>query len=196
MKKICNKCKVEKDVTEFYKDKSKKDGISIYCKSCSDKNVGAWRLSPEQKEKRNAKQKERLRLKRLDPKFLTEEQIRMRRYRYVRTLEYKFSQYKTRAEPRGYNFELTIDQFSELINKPCHYCGTLPVIGTLNGVDRKDNNIGYIVSNCLPCCKVCNWAKRTYSYEEFTNWIHTASKHLIKSSPTVEPIHSEIPSKL
>ena len=184
MKKICNKCKVEKD------------GISIYCKPCSDKKVGEWRLSPEQKEIRNAKQRERLRLKRLNPKFLTDEQIRMRRYRYVRTLEYKFSQYKNRAVPRGYSFELTIEQFSELINKPCHYCGTPPVIGTLNGVDRKNNTIGYIHSNCLPCCKMCNWAKRTYSYEDFTNWIHTASKHLIKSSQPIEPIPSELPSKL
>jgi hypothetical protein len=33
-KKICSKCKEEKEVCEFSKDKSRKDGYDIYCKSC------------------------------------------------------------------------------------------------------------------------------------------------------------------
>jgi hypothetical protein len=33
--KICYKCKQEKQLHEFYKDKSKKDGLSGLCKSCS-----------------------------------------------------------------------------------------------------------------------------------------------------------------
>ena len=33
-KKICNKCKIEKELTEFYKDKQKKDGYSPTCKEC------------------------------------------------------------------------------------------------------------------------------------------------------------------
>lgn len=33
-KKICNKCNVEKDVKEFYKDKSQPDGHSYACKEC------------------------------------------------------------------------------------------------------------------------------------------------------------------
>jgi len=32
--KICRKCKKEKKVDEFYKNKSKKDGLSYYCKKC------------------------------------------------------------------------------------------------------------------------------------------------------------------
>jgi hypothetical protein len=33
--KVCSKCKVEKDEIEFYKNKSKSDGLSTYCKKCS-----------------------------------------------------------------------------------------------------------------------------------------------------------------
>ena len=32
--KICSKCKAEKPVTEFHKDKSRKDGIYVTCKTC------------------------------------------------------------------------------------------------------------------------------------------------------------------
>jgi 5-methylcytosine-specific restriction endonuclease McrA len=32
--KVCYKCKIEKDVTEFYRNKSKKDGLSSSCKQC------------------------------------------------------------------------------------------------------------------------------------------------------------------
>jgi len=32
--KQCNKCKEFKELTEFYKDKSRKDGLQCYCNSC------------------------------------------------------------------------------------------------------------------------------------------------------------------
>ena len=45
-----------------------------------------------------------------------------------------------------------------------------------NGIDRKDNNIGYIVSNCLPCCSWCNKAKLTNKYEDFLNYIERVAR--------------------
>lgn len=35
MKKICSKCKQEKTIEEFYKNKSKKDGCCSICKICT-----------------------------------------------------------------------------------------------------------------------------------------------------------------
>ena len=32
--KICNKCKIEKDESEFYRDKSHGDGLNSWCKNC------------------------------------------------------------------------------------------------------------------------------------------------------------------
>jgi len=45
MVKTCCKCKVEKDVVEFSKDKNKKDGYQTQCKSCHK----AWREANKDK---------------------------------------------------------------------------------------------------------------------------------------------------
>lgn len=74
---------------------------------------------------------------------------------------------------------MTADDFRSLTRLPCHYCGAEPksVAGSsahgtfvYNGVDRYDNAIGYTVSNCVPCCGQCNYAKQDYSAEEFLAW--------------------------
>ena len=36
-----------------------------------------------------------------------------------------------------------------------------------NGLDRKDNNIGYSLDNCIPACHTCNRMKMDLSYDEF-----------------------------
>ncbi len=36
--KICSHCKIEKTITDFYKDNSKKDGYSYNCKRCQNSN--------------------------------------------------------------------------------------------------------------------------------------------------------------
>ncbi len=38
-KKICLRCKEEKELNDFYKDKSRKEGYYSYCKKCSKENV-------------------------------------------------------------------------------------------------------------------------------------------------------------
>lgn len=45
--KICNRCKETKELSEFWKDKRKKDGYSIVCKDCRKKATKELALSPE-----------------------------------------------------------------------------------------------------------------------------------------------------
>ena len=49
--KICNKCKVEKELNQFSKDKSKKDGLMLYCKVCSKAHSIAWQKANPEKAK-------------------------------------------------------------------------------------------------------------------------------------------------
>jgi len=46
-----------------------------------------------------------------------------------------------------------------------------------NGIDRKENGIGYIESNAVTCCKVCNWAKGKMSYGDFMLWVVDLVRH-------------------
>lgn len=56
MKKFCIKCKIEKDIFYFYKDKSKKDGYSKYCKECQNKYSKRWKKENQKKAKEYEKQ--------------------------------------------------------------------------------------------------------------------------------------------
>ena len=97
-----------------------------------------------------------------------------------------YGNYKRQAEKRGYIFELTIERFEELIKMDCHYCKSEPMQVfkkknaregiVYNGIDRKDNDIGYTVENAVPCCKFCNLAKNTFPLEEFLAWLERVRK--------------------
>ena len=86
-----------------------------------------------------------------------------------------FSRYRHAAKKRGYNFGLTKEEFYLLVSSACTYCGAPPAKTTLggrreilaNGVDRLDSSVGYIVSNCVSCCKTCNIMKNVHSPETF-----------------------------
>ena len=52
MVKVCNKCKTEKELSEFSKDKRNKCGLQFYCKSCRNK------YTKDNKEKLKEKAKE------------------------------------------------------------------------------------------------------------------------------------------
>lgn len=75
--------------------------------------------------------------------------------------------YKRNADRRGYDFDLTDEEFRDMTKQECHYCGSEKGIG----VDRMDNSIGYTIGNSVPCCNICNRAKHTMSYLKYTNWI-------------------------
>lgn len=91
------------------------------------------------------------------------------------------SNYKRNAKLRGYNFDLTVDQFKELTKQNCYYCNQEPIQKRkttkyqvdyiYNGIDRKDNTVGYNIDNCVTCCQICNTAKSDLTLDQFYSWI-------------------------
>jgi len=51
------------------------------------------------------------------------------------------------------------------------YAYALTTIIYYNGIDRIDNNRGYLLDNCVACCEMCNRAKLTHSRQNFLDWV-------------------------
>lgn len=99
------------------------------------------------------------------------------------------------ASSRKLDFEISKEYHRVLIEQDCYYCGAAPSLYNsyvnkegeqyfnkhktltkdtinrawilVNGVDRKNNNIGYTVLNCVPACWPCNEMKMDRPEEDF-----------------------------
>jgi hypothetical protein len=99
-------------------------------------------------------------------------------------LNERYSAYRRQAEAKGRSFALTKEEFREITSESCHYCGAPPgnvATGTesasgfrseykYSGLDRIENDAGYLPGNVVPCCKRCNVAKNNMSFDEFISW--------------------------
>jgi hypothetical protein len=78
---------------------------------------------------------------------------------YRKTRNWQWACLKSSAKKRKILVTITFEQFGIIRGEDhCYYCGgPLPLSGC--GVDRKNNDLGYIPGNCIPCCTICNSIK-------------------------------------
>ena len=93
---------------------------------------------------------------------------------YGKTIKARYGLLKRKTPKRGYDMLLTFEEFSEIVSKPCKYCGESKEI---IGVDRMDNSVGYTVENSTPCCKICNMMKHAMELEKFLLHIQKIANH-------------------
>ena len=108
-----------------------------------------------------------------------------------------FLRYKIGSSRNGRNFSITIGQFRAITSRDCHYCGRKPASVCIcnkynparktdwggyiyNGIDRKNNTVGYTILNCISCCYICNRAKSSMAYDEFIAYVSALSEHRVK----------------
>jgi hypothetical protein len=77
-----------------------------------------------------------------------------------------YEQYRHRASTKGIDFEITKEDYILLIAGDCFICGKQKSEQHTNGIDRMDNNKGYIQGNINSCCCECNIMKKNYDYDE------------------------------
>ena len=98
-----------------------------------------------------------------------------------------YKRVKSDATRAGREFTLPFEWFKHMIHAPCHYCGAedrnsinvasktpgrfLVKDFRYNGLDRLNNDLGYVIQNCVPCCFICNRAKNSMVYQDFIQWI-------------------------
>ena len=103
-----------------------------------------------------------------------------------------FRSYVGNAKNRGYSFDLDEERFRKLITDTCSYCGCAPeaVVNTrsgygsflYNGLDRVNNDLGYVEGNVVACCKLCNLAKKDLDLPVFLAWIARVHAHSVQRS--------------
>lgn len=114
----------------------------------------------------------------------------------LNTLLYNvFIHYKNNAKQRNIKWNLSEEEFKDIITQPCTYCGESPnIIKTtsykdkyekINGIDRIDSNKDYSKNNCVPCCQMCNIMKNKFSKEDFIKKVKLIYNNYIKSSTTI-----------
>lgn len=90
------------------------------------------------------------------------------------------SAYIVGARDRGLEWQLSKEDFDEIIESNCYYCGEGPTFHKSDqkcnktgipyyrtGVDRLDSTKGYTKENCVPCCSICNRMKSDLSNYSF-----------------------------
>ena len=154
--KTCNKCNIEKSVTDFFYHKGRKSYMST-CKSCNS----------------NYKKEYNSKLKKTDE--LTY-QLRNRASELVRRSKYKNIPYEKKM------FHLLKRKFEEQKGK-CYYTNfDMDLSGFSVGndycfvVDRIDPEKGYVEENIVFCCNSINKIKSSYSLDELRWWVDQIKK--------------------
>ncbi len=98
-----------------------------------------------------------------------------------------YANYERSAKKREHKFGIPKEDFRRITEQTCYYCGVEPRMsheGTrtngayiYNGLDRIDNNNGYVPDNVVPCCGDCNHAKRFMTPDKFMDWVERVSEH-------------------
>jgi len=90
-----------------------------------------------------------------------------------------YNSYKAGAIKRNKTFNFDYEDFIKLLKGNCYYCNIEPqniysknyYNVTYNGVDRKNNDLGYTFENSVSCCKMCNISKNNNTESYFKEWI-------------------------
>jgi hypothetical protein len=107
------------------------------------------------------------------------------------TINWEYCSHKSAGKRSGRGF-LNRKDWESIVFKPCYYCGkkdkrnrassdsykkhkgkditpedVLKYEVEINGIDRVDSSKGYVLDNCVPCCKMCNRMKLNHSTQDF-----------------------------
>jgi hypothetical protein len=70
-----------------------------------------------------------------------------------------FRKSKNSASAKRVEFKLTKAEFSAFSERPCKYCGAFDQPDGLNGVERIDPNVPFIIENTATTCSLCKSIK-------------------------------------
>lgn len=161
--KTCTKCKIDKEHTEFHKDRTKLLGITSYCKECAKAASNLhYRANSEGRPRR---------ITSYSHEHLTNEE---------RKLLSSLKNLCTKARGRKHEYDLNYEYLKGIYDGQkgrCAYSG-LPLSLEANrfdtiSLDRINSQIGYLKGNVQLVCSMVNHMKLDYTQEEFVSMCMT-----------------------
>jgi hypothetical protein len=201
--KVCSRCKRELKFDMFTQDTTTKTGLSALCKDCQKEQrkrrkpkIDQWfvnnqdrvkaqqkvysKTHAEEKKQYNNERKEYFKGKRKEYEQQNVDKVKEQRQRYRTSAKGRYKKYEREAKERNLNFDLSIEQFDEITQQPCFYCGDFGKERNgvkYNGVDRINSLDGYNISNCVPCCETCNRMKMNHDLMDFLEHVKKIVNH-------------------
>lgn len=166
--KKCYICKKFKPLLDFYKDRSRCDGVKTSCKFCDNLRI---------RTKKHRKYKYKyvpsgtnpsgswIKLTKEERKNKAKEKLKISNYRYERTVKGRYRNAAKIALKRPkFTWNISFEDYEALLNSGCFYCSrNLHTDGVGVNLDRIDNSRKeYSIDNVLPCCKQCNQIRGQY----------------------------------
>ena len=181
--KVCSKCKIEKPLTEYCKDKKVKDGFSIYCKKCKSEYDKKWRennrekwkksvLKYKEKNRETIAEKSRLyRKENLDKTRVSQRNWREKNPNYGKLSRQRRKARLKEATIENFSYEELLDFWieNEINYKECFYCEK----EMLEGPEHIDHYYPLAKggtherANLRPSCASCNSRKHAKDPEVF-----------------------------
>jgi 5-methylcytosine-specific restriction endonuclease McrA len=201
MQKRCCTCSLFKNLINFYKNKSCKDGYAPRCKQCVQeyniKNKDYINIYRRQQYKKNINNCKKNSQK---SHFLhREERLKKQRIYYQNNKEYfKYKNKKYRESNKDYILlknkkrkkliqienisQSEIDNLLNNNNNQCFYCKIFVKRGINLHLDHKvplNRGGNHHINNLVPSCASCNLRKGTKTAEEFLSIMENAKPHSI-----------------
>jgi len=134
--KTCPKCKVEKPVEEFSKNRSTKDGLQHYCKPCSCEWAAEYRENNEEQYRESSRRYYES----------NKEQRKVSRRKYYENNKERFRGYNLKKE-----YGITLEEYKDMVkmqNSKCLICGEFEEILCVDHCHKSDEVRGLL---CGPC---------------------------------------------
>lgn len=174
MSKICKKCGVDKDESEFYIKKNK-NKFSI-CKVCVRLGVKKYQKDNSEKEKLRMKKyykNNSKKRKEYSKEYKKKNPECIKMWRKNNKDRSTYINIRNKAKTRNIEFLISFNDFRDIyFDKKCFYCDDR----MMTGLDRIDNSRGYEKNNVIQACSICNKMKLDHSLNNFFSHIEKILK--------------------
>lgn len=165
MLKKCSKCRKSLSLKYFYKDKSRKDGLTNYCKLCWTQRCQKYR------NKNKVKVIERRQIYYKNHKKIASKQNKTWDKNNPARRLVIYNKYRARENAAPGNFtEIDWNKQYKLQNGQCFYCGLNKKL-TIDHKMPLSKGGSNRPENIVLACKECNSSKRDKPFEEFLVYI-------------------------